>query len=50
MPEIQNSDREKKKSFDFLSNASFTIWGICVFDATWDIRNQSHTRDSTDHP
>ena len=62
MPGIQSSRRGNiyiyiyiyiytyNNSFGFLSNISFIISGICIFDAATDISSQSHTRDPTDHP
>ena len=41
--------KKKKKLFGFLSNISFIICGICIFDATWDRKSQSCAQDPTNH-
>ena len=41
--------KQKNILFSFLSNISFIIYGICIFDARWDMKSQSCTQDPTDH-
>ena len=41
--------KQKNILFSFLSNISFIIYGICIFDARRDMKSQSCTQDPTDH-
>lgn len=41
--------KQKNILFSFLSNISFIIYGICIFDARWDMKSQSCTQDPADH-
>ena len=40
---------QKNILFSFLSNISFIIYEICIFDARWDMKSQSCTQDPTNH-